>query len=820
MGFVNKNFTLVTSLTQKGREYFLAKNKNKFNIKFFALSDSDTNYIIASSTTSPFVHNSLKLGYVPNLSGYNDSTIDCLRYIANGIVQRYSVGGSDDCSVVSEFINPFTNELSCDKVQLPIIYPFTSTLTTDMVNSLSLLFPTGKDNFGNDVILFNEKDTDKTNFNFNVFLGLSEDNVNTTYIPYGLETYNFLLDNLNDVVISIDNEHNLLNINNNLPNRYKFDEGSRNITRTFMFSINKNYYTTLNYGLNDLLIVEYNKDEFIEGIINSLPSTEIPLEKKIYVVKGYRATTVSIDNNDTIDLGDIRQYLTNGVGSIKIMNNFLLNSKSPNGLEKFDLNISSSDNNITNLRFDETNKNNLGLTYGVGENIIKLDNNDIKFGFDESTIPNGAKLNLDLQLKLANPNKFVFVDSVFNSKTFKLSYNKKKGVYFGGNIMSYNTTIEPNPGDIISYILILSNLNIYVESTNVVDKDTNVLIDVTLEQHENTPLHPTNLRLFINNNFPTLEEFRNGYDNNIPASDYDIPTIVDNRSYNIDSFYEIIKKDNIKSDNKLHSTSIKTPIRTDTDQKIGLKFKNYNTFVAHYYLDGKEIGGNPIIKNFDGYVDINAKYEGDYSTQSKPNLFDRPAFMFDFPYPSDENLLKFNNKIPFDIVYTIKPSGDYEILDNNKITITVNPIIEQPKYLHRTISSNGGNVGIGSITTNSGSGGSQSNTGVGGAGGNITGNRISGKDIKTMSLSSDLTLGIGISGEYTSGEVIIYKNNVIALDFDSSDDSKKYNKYIKVNQGDILDIRWSASNFSNNKTGSFYYNLGYSVPNPLYIPPS
>lgn len=183
MGFVNKNFTLVTSLTQKGREYFLSKNKNKFNVKFFALSDSDTNYIVASSNTSPFIYNTLKLGYVPNISGYNDSTIDCLRYIANGITQKYSVGGNDgDCAVISEFINPFTNELSCNKVDYPIIYPFTSTLSVDMVNSLGVLFPTGKDSFGNNIILFNEKDNSVDDFNFDVFLGLRNNvSVNDNY---------------------------------------------------------------------------------------------------------------------------------------------------------------------------------------------------------------------------------------------------------------------------------------------------------------------------------------------------------------------------------------------------------------------------------------------------------------------------------------------------------------------------------------------------------------------------------------------------------------------------------------------------------------
>lgn len=815
MGFVNKNFTLVTSLTQKGREYFLSKNKNKFNIKFFALSDSDTNYIVASSNTSPFVYNTLKLGYIPNLSGYNDSTIDCLRYIANGIAQKYSVGGNDgDCTIISEHINPFTNELSCTKVDYPIIYPFTSTLNVDMINSNGVLFPTGKDSFGNNIILFNEKDNSVDDFSFDVFLGLRNNvSVNDNYEPYGLESYSFLLNNLNNNIISIDNEQSL-NINNNLPNLYRFEKNQTNVVDSFNFKVNKNYYNTLNnYGLNDLIYVDYFKSDFIDGIIETLPSTiEVPLDKKSYIVKAYKATTVSIDNDNVIDLGDIKQYVTSGVGSINIDDiKLLLNSKSPNGLESFDINISSNNNYVSNLRFDNNDKNNLRLKYAVGEDIININNNDIKFGFDETTIPSGSKIDINLQLKLTNPNKFVYVDQLLNSKIFKLSYNKKRGVYFGGNITKYTTNFKPN--EFVTLNLIeLSDLNIYVESTNIFNDDIDVLIDVSLVQNSNTPILASNLRIFTDYELPTS----NDYKNNKTA---DMPTLLSNRSYSVGSYYQKIIKGNLISDNKLNSNSTKTIITTNDSQRIGITEKNKQPLNINPTLNAVSVS-SLLLENFDGYIDTNATYNSNsgFDFEKKPDLTTRPAFMFDFNYPSDEILLEFNNKIPFDIVYTIKPSDDYEILGNDKIIITVNPIIKQPKFLSISISSNGGVIPIGIIDTSSGLKGTQSNQGGSGSGGQLINNSIGGKDIKTINLSTKLTLNPVISGNNSIGTVVVYINNIKVLDYDSNNPTKKFNLNFNANEGDVLNIEWSGTNYSTTNNGGFSYTLSYLKPNPLYIP--
>lgn len=97
-----------------------------------------------------------------------------------------------------------------------------------------------------------------------------------------MESYSFLLKNLNDNIISIDNEQ-ALNINNNLLNQYRFEKNQTNVVKSFNFKVDKTFYNTLNnYGLNDLVYADYFKADFIDGIIENLPSTvEIPLEKKI-----------------------------------------------------------------------------------------------------------------------------------------------------------------------------------------------------------------------------------------------------------------------------------------------------------------------------------------------------------------------------------------------------------------------------------------------------------------------------------------------------------------------------------------------------------
>ena len=74
MGFIASSTTvnIIAYLTQAGREY-LVENKAKFNINYFALGDSDTNY---------FVLNNLESGFVPDLTGNSD---DCIPSISSNI---------------------------------------------------------------------------------------------------------------------------------------------------------------------------------------------------------------------------------------------------------------------------------------------------------------------------------------------------------------------------------------------------------------------------------------------------------------------------------------------------------------------------------------------------------------------------------------------------------------------------------------------------------------------------------------------------------------------------------------------------------------
>ncbi len=794
MGFVNQNYTLVTALTQKGREYFLTKNKNKFNIKFFALSDSDANYLVASSTTSPFVHNTLKIGYVPNLSGYNDSTIDCLRFIANGITQKYSIGGndSDDCSVISEFINPFTNELSCDKVEFPIIYTFPDTLNSDMINSLGILYPNnGLDADGNSVILFNQKDNIIVDLNLNTFLGLRTNTINDDYNPYGLESYSMLINNFNQSIVYINNSNNLLNINNNIDNIYKYTINEANKHISLGFNVNMDNYITLNnYGLNDLMEVKFSKNSYIDGLVNTLPS-DIIIDDKTYKIKAYKATTVSIDNTNVIDLGDINQYIDpiNNIGTIRLINGYILNSESPNGLENFNVNISSNSNDITNLRFDQTNTNNMPLSFDIGEDIITPSNNDIKFGFDKNSIPYGSTINYNIILGLSNPNKFVYIDTNNNQKILKLSYNKINGVYFNGSINNYSTSFIYDPRSDYSgaknyFIIALTDLNVNVASTNIFNKDIDVSIEATIEQNGNTYLNASDLRLYI-------KPYKDPEVGNITGIEYD--TIInDNASYNDNGFYYKINNGDNISDNRLYSDQTDTILlNTGTGRDPNL------------FVDG-------VYKRYSNLVD---SIDG-----TSLRKIERPVFLFTFPKPSDALLLQYSNKLPFNIKLKIKPSSDYEIINNDTITITVNPIISQPQLLEEFILGTNYNIPAGTIGGNSGQGDSYGSGGSG-SGGQFRPNTIQNTDTKTLNKQYN-NLQFGISENDDVYDLTLYINGLVKYHYNKLTNPFNSNINFSANQNDIIKVVYSASSTRTDKNGYFSYNIYGTYNNPLYIPPT
>ncbi len=93
MGFIahNNTITMTAYTTPKGREYLVSGNPEDFRPAFFALDDSDTNYLQASETTVDGP-NILPAGFVPDLSGDYTGSIKSL---AAGVAQRsFLYGGA------------------------------------------------------------------------------------------------------------------------------------------------------------------------------------------------------------------------------------------------------------------------------------------------------------------------------------------------------------------------------------------------------------------------------------------------------------------------------------------------------------------------------------------------------------------------------------------------------------------------------------------------------------------------------------------------------------------------------------------------------
>jgi len=94
MGYIpNTDRTLTGYLTQKGREYLVAGDKDGFAIKFFALGDPDADYMAASQPGEGTLYNMLGAGFIPDLSGDDNGAIKSL---SGGITQRYFLSGGSN----------------------------------------------------------------------------------------------------------------------------------------------------------------------------------------------------------------------------------------------------------------------------------------------------------------------------------------------------------------------------------------------------------------------------------------------------------------------------------------------------------------------------------------------------------------------------------------------------------------------------------------------------------------------------------------------------------------------------------------------------
>jgi hypothetical protein len=96
MGYIPDGARTLTAYhTQKGREYIVSGDKDGFSIKYFGLSDSDVNYLVASQPGPSSDFNMLDAGEIPDLSGDQTGAIHSL---AGGVKQRYFLFGGNAIS--------------------------------------------------------------------------------------------------------------------------------------------------------------------------------------------------------------------------------------------------------------------------------------------------------------------------------------------------------------------------------------------------------------------------------------------------------------------------------------------------------------------------------------------------------------------------------------------------------------------------------------------------------------------------------------------------------------------------------------------------
>jgi hypothetical protein len=102
MGFIPQvsTKTLYAYLTPLGRQFILDGDKEDFQVAFFSLHDDDVNYYISSNISSSTSYYTLQSGFVPDITGDNDS---CIKSIAQGTRPNMlsTLSGSTDIDPVT-----------------------------------------------------------------------------------------------------------------------------------------------------------------------------------------------------------------------------------------------------------------------------------------------------------------------------------------------------------------------------------------------------------------------------------------------------------------------------------------------------------------------------------------------------------------------------------------------------------------------------------------------------------------------------------------------------------------------------------------------
>jgi hypothetical protein len=435
MGYV-KGVDLMAFLTQKGKKYFFDTNKKKVLITHFSLADPDSDYLVASSTTINTIggRNILPEYSVPNLSGIYGVEDSCLRYLADGIVQKGSIYGGDDVNVI------ITKNLTPMPVP-PLLILYLQNNNYQYFGGPETNYAYNTNNDVIDYVYSNLKNKNLDTFDISLSYRLLNSDTNKPLfadIPLGIEEFNFTVVNYDQELLtpqSID-ENNLVNTLkvNNEPNKYvllKNDIISSNTETNLLYlkGIEVNKFMLLPiYGWNTV-------GEFkLDNIINLSGATLTPTRTPIYTslikkLRFYKPTIAIIEHaiqtlvvNNTLNLGDVSTYKIGSQYSVPSNHIYKLVSNSPEGLESLVGRVASSDARIKNIRFD-TNINNETITFDKGD-IDKIVNANVIFDVDDSTISDGTTTTMGYTININTVNDFVLKNTTNDIITYNFDYIK------------------------------------------------------------------------------------------------------------------------------------------------------------------------------------------------------------------------------------------------------------------------------------------------------------------------------------------------------------------------------------------------------------
>lgn len=207
MGYIQQSATkkLYAYLTQKGREKIITGDTIDFQIKYFSLHDDDINYKIASKLITAATYNTLKSGFIPDITGDIDNCLPVISDAINlernqlvGVIQVPQLGDLTattvgTCSTDGKSFNITVSNLKGAKTQQPYWYVKTQVIS----------FPTATATLQEAIVLSTLTSNNFTDFNapkpFKATFNFSD-----TYLPRKADSYNYtvyLVDGASEIEI-------------------------------------------------------------------------------------------------------------------------------------------------------------------------------------------------------------------------------------------------------------------------------------------------------------------------------------------------------------------------------------------------------------------------------------------------------------------------------------------------------------------------------------------------------------------------------------------------------------------------------------------